>query len=140
MLSPFRRHRKVPGDGFRILTRRGLAAERVIEICVAALLRPEAGEDEENHAARRVAEGVDRLAERLPICGCWQGVEHHATILRKIRKHVKTPTITRGPRHGRTRVAATRTLIKVNGEATVTSAPQWKRLKEEISAKVPRGL
>jgi len=30
--------------------------------------------------------------------------------------------------------------IKVNGEATVTSAPQWKRLKEEISAKVPRGL
>jgi hypothetical protein len=30
--------------------------------------------------------------------------------------------------------------IKVNGEATVTSAPQWKRLKEELAAKVPRGL
>lgn len=30
--------------------------------------------------------------------------------------------------------------IKVNGDATVTSAPQWKRLKEEIAAKVPRGL
>jgi hypothetical protein len=30
--------------------------------------------------------------------------------------------------------------IKVNGEATVTSAPQWKRLKEEVAAKVPRGL
>lgn len=30
--------------------------------------------------------------------------------------------------------------IKVNGEATVTSAPQWKRLKEEIAANVPRGL
>ncbi len=30
--------------------------------------------------------------------------------------------------------------VKVNGEATVASAPQWKRLKEEIAAKVPRGL
>ena len=30
--------------------------------------------------------------------------------------------------------------IKVNGEATVTSAPQWKRLKAELAAKVPRGL
>ncbi|HEY5475640.1 MAG TPA: hypothetical protein VIK11_02895 [Tepidiformaceae bacterium] len=30
--------------------------------------------------------------------------------------------------------------IKVNGEAMVTSAPQWKRLKEELAAKVPRGL
>ena len=30
--------------------------------------------------------------------------------------------------------------IKVNGEATVRSAPQWKRLKEEIAANVPRGL
>jgi hypothetical protein len=30
--------------------------------------------------------------------------------------------------------------IKVDGEATVTSAPQWKRLKEQIAAKVPRGF
>ncbi|MHB8696171.1 MAG: hypothetical protein ACYDHH_33585 [Solirubrobacteraceae bacterium] len=30
--------------------------------------------------------------------------------------------------------------IKVNGEATVTSTPQWKRLKAEIAAKVPRGF
>ena len=30
--------------------------------------------------------------------------------------------------------------IKVNGEATVRSAPQWKRLKEELAASVPRGL
>lgn len=30
--------------------------------------------------------------------------------------------------------------ITVNGEATVTSAAQWKRLKEELAAKVPRGF
>ncbi|MHB8399910.1 MAG: hypothetical protein ACYDCI_13425 [Candidatus Limnocylindrales bacterium] len=30
--------------------------------------------------------------------------------------------------------------IKVNGEATVTSTLQWKRLKEDLAAKVPRGV
>lgn len=30
--------------------------------------------------------------------------------------------------------------IAVNGEATVTSVAQWKRLKDELAGKVPRGL